>query len=161
MSLEVLTEECITQRDSLNALHVQIIQQIRIKIEKDWHIHRLARIQPLLLEAETLDLAEIRRTLRGRHTVCRHANDVGVARVGGSVERQRRLAGEDADFALLGGELPGEDVGCGGVEGDSDTFGILDGDEALGDVVVVGTGAAVGADGLTSPTGGLTDLMRG
>lgn len=160
MSFRVLTKEGITQRDSLNALHVQIIQQIGIEIEEDGHVHRLARIQPLLLKAETLDLAEIRRTLRRRHAVRRHANDVAVAVVGRRVKGQRRLAGEHADLALLGGELPGEDVGGGGVEGDSDTFGVLDGDDALGDVFVVGSGAAVGADGLASPAGGLTNLMR-
>lgn len=125
-----LTEECITQRHGLDTLHVQIIQQIRVQVKEHRHIHRLAGIQSLLLETETLNLAKVWCTLGRRYTVCCHANDVGVALVGGRVEGQCRLAGENADFALLRNKLPGENVGYGGIEGDSDTLGIFDGDEA-------------------------------
>lgn len=100
-------EKRITQRHRLNPLHIDIRDKLRINIKKHGHIHRLARIQPLLLEAKALDLAEIRRHLAGRHRVRGHADDVLVGLVGRRVEGQRGFAGQDADFALLGHEFPG------------------------------------------------------
>lgn len=80
--------------------------------------------------------------------------------VGGRVKGEGRLAGEDADLALLRGELPGEYVGDGGVEGDADALGRGDGDDAGGNVQLAAAGAAVGADGGAAPAGLLADLHR-
>ena len=60
-----LTEKSIIQSNSINALHIRIPQKFRINVEEHGHIHRLAFIQSLLLETETLYLAEVRRYLRG------------------------------------------------------------------------------------------------
>lgn len=153
-----LTEECITQRHRLHALHVQVVEQVRIQVEKDGHVDRLPRVEALLLEAEALDLAEVGRALRRGDAVGGDADDVLVAPVGGRVEGQGRLAGEHADLALLGHKLPGQHVGHGGVEGHLDALGVLDGDQAARDVGVVGSGAAVGSYGLATPAGGLANL---
>lgn len=105
-----LTKERIAQRHLLNAPHVRIIDKVRVDVEEHRHIHRLARIQPLLLKAEALDLAEIRRNLARRHAVCRYPDDILVALVRRRVERQRRLAWEHLDLALLRREFPREYV---------------------------------------------------
>lgn len=87
------TEEGIVQRNSLDTLHVRVPTELRIDVEEHGHVDRLAFIEPLLLEAETLDLAEIRCDLRWRHAVRRHPDYVlGRRLVRRSVERQRRLA---------------------------------------------------------------------
>lgn len=106
-----LTEERITQCHCLNTLHVHVVEQIRIQVEEYRHIHGLSRIETLLFETEALDLAEIRRTLRGRHTVGGHSNDILVALVGRLVECERSLARKNTDFALLRDKLPGENIG--------------------------------------------------
>jgi hypothetical protein len=105
-----LTEERITQRQLLDASHIRIIHEIRIDIEEHRHVYRLPRIQPLLLEAEALDLAEVRRYLARRHAVRRHPDDVLVAFIRRCIERQRRLAGEHPHLALLRHELPRQHV---------------------------------------------------
>jgi hypothetical protein len=123
MSRNSLTEEGIIECHSLNSPHVQIIEQIRVQVEEDGHVDRLTGIESLLLEAEALNLAKVRRTLCRGDAVRGHADDVLVAIVGRLVEGQGCLAGEDVYLALLGDELPGQDVGDGGVEGDLDAFG--------------------------------------
>lgn len=154
-------EKRITQRHRLNPLHINIRHKLRINIEEHWHIDRLTRIQPLLLEAETLDLAEIRGHLTRGDRVRGDADDVFVGLVGGRVEGERGLARQDAHFALLGYELPRQDVRDGAVEGDADAWVVLDGLEALG---WVDTGVAAvrgGFDGLPAPAGLLADLGSG
>ena len=151
-----LTEERVVERHRLDLPHVEVIQHIRVEVEEHGHIDRLAGPQPLLLEAEALDLAKVRRHLRGRDAVRGHADDVLVARVGGRVEGQCRLAGEHADLALLRRELPGKHVRDGRVEGYAEARGGGDGVEAGGDVGV-GLGG-VDADGLAAPADLLADL---
>jgi len=85
-------EERITQSDLLNALHIRIIDEIRIDIKEHWHVNCLPSIQSLLLETETLDLAEIWRHLRRRNAICRHPNDIVFSLVCSCVERQCRLS---------------------------------------------------------------------
>lgn len=81
-----------------------------------------------------------------------------IAIVGRLVEREGSLAGVDADLSLLGNELPGENIGYGGVELDLDAVGGRNGDEALGDVGVgVGVGT-VSANGLATPACCCADL---
>ena len=126
------TEKRIRKRDGVNLRHGRIIHKFRIDEKKHRHIHRLPRIQPLLLEAKTLYLAEIRRHLRGRDAVRSYADDVFAAFVCGGVERQSGFARQDPDFALLRGEFPGEDVGDGAVKGDAQAAGVSDGGKALG-----------------------------
>lgn len=119
-SYDQLTEESIIQRNSINPPHTRIPQKLRINIKENRHIHRLPLIQPLLLKAKTLYLAKIRRHLRRRHTIRRDADNILLfTLVRGSIEGERGLAGEDADLALLRGELPGQDVGGGAGEGDA------------------------------------------
>lgn len=120
---EGLTEEGVVERHCLNTFHVHIIQQIRIKVEEHRHVHCLACIQPLFLEAETLNLAEIRCTLCRRDAVRSYPYNILVAIVGCLVEGQGGLAWEDADLTLLGSEFPRKNIGDGSVECDFDSVG--------------------------------------
>lgn len=152
-------EKRITQRHRLNTLHVDIRHKLWVNVEKHRHIDCLARVQPLLLKAETLDLAEVRRHLARRDRVGCDADNVLVGLVRRRVEGECCLAGQDAHFALLGHKLPRQHVGDGAVECDADAGMVLNGLEALGGVGV-GVAAAVcgGFDGLASPAGLLTYL---
>lgn len=154
------TEERIAQCHRLDTLHVHIVEQIRIQVEENRHVHSLACIETLLFKAETLDLAEVRRTLRGRHTVCSHSNDVLVTLVGRLVECQRGLARKDTDFSLLRDKLPGQDVGDRSAEGDLDSLGVFDGNESACEITIIRAGTTMGTYGLTSPASGLADLYR-
>ena len=151
-------EKRITQRYSLDTLHVNIIHKVRVNVKENRHVDRLARVQPLLLKAKALNLAEIGRHLPRRDRVCGHSDNILIGLVGRGVESQRGFAGEHAHFALLGNELPGQDVRDRAVEGDADARMVLDGLEALGGVA--GSVAAVpgGFDGLTTPSCLLADL---
>lgn len=153
-----LTEERIAQCQLLDPPHIRIIHKVRIDVEEHRHVHGLPGIQPLLLEAEALDLAEVGRDLARGDAVGRDADDVLVAVVRGRVEGQRGLAGEHLDLALLGRELPGEHVGHGAVEGDADAFGGGDGLQARGGIAAIRAAVAGCSDGLTSPAGGCADL---
>jgi hypothetical protein len=110
-------EEGITQRHRLNALHIRIHDKLRVNVKEHGHIDRLSCIQPLLLEAETLYLAEIRRDLARRDGVCGDTDDVFGRLVCGGVKGEGSFAGEHADLALLGDELPRKYIGDGAVEG--------------------------------------------
>lgn len=113
------TKERVVQSDGVNPLHIRVLQKLRVDVEEDGHVDRLALVQPLLFETETLYLAKVRRDLRRCHTVCCHADDVLLlALVGGSVERQSGLAGQHSYFSLLGREFPGQDVRGRACEGD-------------------------------------------
>lgn len=113
----------------------------------------------MFLEAEALDLAEVRGTLPRCHTVGSHSNDVLVARVGSLVKGQRCLAREDADFALLGNKLPGENVGDGGVECNFDSRGVFDGNDSTRKVAfIAGAGTTVSTYRLTAPAGSCANL---
>jgi hypothetical protein len=151
-------EKRVTQRHSLNPLHINIVHKVRVNIEENWHIDRLARIQPLLLKAKTLNLAEIRRHLPRRDRVCGHSDDILIGLVGRSVEGERCFAREHAHFALLGNELPGQDIRDRAVEGDANARVVFDRLEALGGVA--GSVAAMpgGFDGLAAPSCLLADL---
>jgi hypothetical protein len=100
-------EERIAQSDSLNALHTRILCELRIDVEEDRHVHCLSSIQPLFLEAETLDLAKVWSDLSWCDRVGGHANNVFWRFIGRGVESEGSLAGKDSDFALLGDEFPG------------------------------------------------------
>ena len=69
------------------------------------------------------------------------------------VERQRRFAGEDADFPLLLGlELPGQDVGGGACESDAEAARGGDWGQFGGDVFFrVWRGVSGGFYGLSAP----------
>lgn len=130
-------EEGVTQCHSLYALHVHIIEQIRVQVEENGHVHSLARIETLLLEAETLDLTEVRRTLGRCHTVGSNSDDVLVTFVGGLVESQCGLTGENSHFSLLRDELPGQDIGDRGTESDFDSLGVSNGDDSACEIAFV------------------------
>lgn len=153
------TEEGIRQGDGINLRHGWIIHKIRINEEKNRHINRLASIQSLLLETKTLYLAEVRRNLGGRDTICCHADDVFVALVCRSVKCQRGLAGENANFPLLRSELPRHHVRDGAIECYSQTPGRSYGLETGG--WVFGGRMDASFDGLTAPAGLLADLWPG
>lgn len=105
--IQYLTEKCIGQRNSINALHGRVLRKIGVDKEENRHIHRLPSVELLLLETETLNLAEVRRYLTRSHTVGRNAYDVRGALVGRRVECKRSLSGKNTDLSLLRGELPG------------------------------------------------------
>lgn len=149
-------EERVAQRDCINPPHTRILGKLGINEEEHRHIDRLALIQLLLLEAETLDLAKVRRDLGGCDAVCGDANDICLALVGGGKEGECGLAGEDADFALLRDEAPGEDVGDAAVEGDAEATVVFERFEAHGGIGF-GTSGVVGFDGLAGPAGLLAD----
>lgn len=151
-------EKRVTQRHSLNPLHIRIGNELRVDVKENRHIHRLPRIQPLLFEAKTLDLAEIRGNLAGRNRVRRHADDVLGRLVRRRVESQCRFAGEDADFALLRHKFPREHVGDGAVEGYADAGVVGYWFEALGGVDAGIAAVRGGLDGLAAPASLLTDL---
>jgi hypothetical protein len=155
--LVLLTEESVIQRDGLDPLHVEVVQQVWIEVKEDGHVDCLARVQSLFLEAEALNLAKVRRALRRRDTVGRYADDVLVAVVGGLVKSECGLARQNPYFALLRDKLPRQRVGYRGVERDFDAFGISDGYDSTRNIAV-GIVRAVGADRLTSPSCGLADL---
>jgi hypothetical protein len=85
-------EKRITQRHCLDPLHIRVHDKLGINVKEHRHIHRLARIQTLLLEAKALDLAKVRRNLARCDTVCRNANDIFAGLVGRGVESQCRFA---------------------------------------------------------------------
>lgn len=151
-------EKRVTQRHSLNPLHVDIVHKVGINIEENRHVDRLAGVQPLLLEAKALNLAEIRRHLPRCDRVRSHSDNILVRLVGRGVESERGFAREHAHFALLGDELPGQNVRDRAVEGDADARVVFDRLEALGGVA--GSVAAMpgGFDGLTAPSCLLADL---
>lgn len=60
-------EERITQGNRLYTLHVRIRHKLRINVKEHRHIHRLARIQPLLLKAKALNLTKVRCNLAWRY----------------------------------------------------------------------------------------------
>ena len=155
------SEECITQHQGLNAPHLWICRKLRIHVEEDGHVYAFSSFQPLLLEAEALDLGEVGRHLARRHGVCGDTNDVFGAVVRGRVEGQGGLAGQDAHFALLRREAPGESRRYRAVEGDTKAFGGFDGGE-VGGGVEGGAARPVGwgADGLATPAGCLADLWN-
>lgn len=53
---ERLTEERIVERNRVDVAHVRIAQKVRINVEEDGHVDRLAGIQPLLFKAKALNL---------------------------------------------------------------------------------------------------------
>jgi len=153
-----LTEKRVIQRNRLDSLHIRIRDKLGINVEEHRHIDRLASIQPLLLEAETLNLAEIRRHLRRRHAVRRNPYDIFCrALVRRSVERQRRLAGQHSHFALLWRELPRQDIGGRAGEGDSESWDAGLGCSAGDDVLCVAGALVVDVDRLATPAGLLAD----
>lgn len=85
-------EKRITQRHCLDPFHIWIHDKFRINVEEHGHVHRLACIQTLLLEAEALDLAEVRRHLARRDAVRRNTNDIFARLVGRGVKSERRFA---------------------------------------------------------------------
>ena len=109
-------------------------------------------------EAEALNLAEIRGHLSWRDGVRRNSDDVFFGLVGGCVEGEGRLAGKNADFALLRHKLPREDVRYGSVECDANSRMVLHGLEALCGVGVRVSAVGGRFDRLASPTGRLADL---
>lgn len=125
-------EESIAQRNSINAPHVRILDEIWIDEEENRHVHRLARVQPLLLKTETLNLAKVWRHLRRCDRICRHSYDIGLGLVGRSVESERCLARKDADLSLLGSEFPGKNIRDAAIKGDSEATVVLDRAQAFG-----------------------------
>lgn len=141
----------IAQRNLLNPPHIWVIRKIRIDIKEHRHIHRLPSIQPLLLEAKTLNLREILRHLSRRHAIRRHPNDILIRLICRGIERQCSLTRQDFHLALLRREFPGQDVGYGAVESYADAFGIRDGLEALRGVITFRPAVAGGFYGLAAP----------
>ena len=65
-------EEGVTEDDVAHARGVRVRHKVGIDVKENRHVHLLARLQSLLLEAETLNLVEMDPgTLRG-HVVRRY-----------------------------------------------------------------------------------------
>lgn len=153
---EKRTEKCIGKCNRIDLLHGRIIHKFGINEEEHRHIDRLPRIQPLLLKAEALDLAEVGRDLSRRDAVRRHSNDVLVALVRGREKSQRSLAGQNAHFSLLRNEFPGQHVRDRAVEGDAQAAGGRHGLQARRRIVRC---VDRGFDRLASPAGLLANLF--
>lgn len=80
------TEKSVRQSNRINPPHIRVRRKIWVDKEENWHIYRFAGIELLLLETETLDLAEIRRHLTRRDAVCCDSDNIRGAFVRGSVE---------------------------------------------------------------------------
>ena len=151
-------EKGIAQRHRLNPLRGDIIGKLRVNVEEYRHIHRLARVQSLLFKAKALDLGEVRRHLSRRHTVRSHPNNVLLRGIGRCIESQRGLAGQDTHFALIGNELPWEDVRSGAIKCYTNARVVFNGTETFGRIAgVVAVGC--GFDGLAAPASGLANLL--
>ena len=55
----VRAEECVRECHRVALAHSAILEVIGVDVEKDGHVDRLTRQQPLLVEAETLNSSEI------------------------------------------------------------------------------------------------------
>mmetsp|Transcript_27299 Transcript_27299/g.59629 ORF Transcript_27299/g.59629 Transcript_27299/m.59629 type:complete len:205 (+) Transcript_27299:229-843(+) len=111
-------EERIRKSQSVHPLHLGVKCKLRVHVEEDRHVHLLARLQALLLEAEALDLVEVGPRLHGGDVVGAHAGDGGVAQVLCAEEGQHRLPRHAPHLALAGAELPLHAVAHVRVEGD-------------------------------------------
>src|SRR5690606_39040951 len=101
-------KERVGQGDRRHVVEVAVVGYLRIDEEADRHVDALARLEPLLGEAEALDLVEIgagldRRDVEGRGARDRHSRAIPRA-----VEDQLLLAQPDLDLALLRLERPGQ-----------------------------------------------------
>jgi len=152
------TKEGVRQGHSLDALHVQIVHHVRVQVEEDGHIHRLASVQALLFKTEALNLAEIWRHLCRCHTVCGHADDILVALVGRCIESQSRLSRKHPDFSLLGNELPWKGVRYRGVKRDADALGARNGLQSAREITVAAAAVAGGSHWLATPASCLAYL---
>lgn len=103
-------EKSVVQRYRPDILRVNIVNELRINIEENWHIDSLASIQPLFLKAEALDLAEVSSDLSWRDRICRHSDNVFRRFVRCSVERKSRLARQHPNLSLLWDKFPREYV---------------------------------------------------
>ena len=52
-------EESVREGDMADILHLRIIQEGRVDVKKDGHVHFFLRLETLLLKAKTLNLVEI------------------------------------------------------------------------------------------------------
>lgn len=105
-------KEGVGEGDGVHPCHSRIVVEFRVDVEEDGHVDLLARVQPLLLEAEALrkdrswrrtfwnveisaeahlDLVEVLPGVKGHHVVGGDADDGFVGGVFGSVEGERRL----------------------------------------------------------------------
>lgn len=99
-------EEGVGQSDGVHSGHPRVGVELGVDVEEDGHVDLLVRVQPLLLEAETLYLVEVLSGLEGDHVVGGDADDRFVRGVFRSIKGQRRLSRNDIDLALLGSEVP-------------------------------------------------------
>lgn len=96
----------VAQGDEIDVPHPGVVADVRVDEEEDGHVHRLSRIQFLLVKAKTLDLGEVRGgNVRG-DVVGGDADNVLVAEVGGGVKGEGSLPREDGHLALLRREFP-------------------------------------------------------
>src|SRR6516162_1481844 len=99
-------EERVGQRDRPDIARFRIARQRRVDEENDGHIDLLMRVEPLLLEAEALDLVEIDAGRLGRHHERRMPDDRLIGEVLGREEHELLLAEMNPDLALGRLEAP-------------------------------------------------------
>lgn len=67
--------EMICERDRLFLREIRVVVDRRIQVEQYWQFKRLTRIEELILEAEALDLVEVKSALLGEDLIDSDACD--------------------------------------------------------------------------------------
>lgn len=86
------TEESIRQRDGIYFGHRRIVDKVWVDEEENWHIYGLPSVEPLLFEAEALNLAEIWSYLSWSNTIGSNPNDVLSTSVRRCIKREGCLS---------------------------------------------------------------------
>src|ERR1019366_7372297 len=102
------SEERIRQRDRLNVAGIRIRADRRIDPETQWEIHRLPRLQGLLVEAEAGCLVEVLRGLFRRDVIESDSGDGRPRFVVRGIGSEVVLAQWHGDLDLIGREGPGQ-----------------------------------------------------
>src|SRR5258707_12168519 len=99
-------EERVGERDRVEILHFRIARQRRIDKENKRHVDFLMTVEPLLIEAKTLDLIEIDAARRRRHIERRTPGNRLVAEILSGEEYALLLSEVDLHLALDRFESP-------------------------------------------------------
>src|SRR5258708_29494156 len=99
-------EERVGERDRVEIPHFRIVCQLRIDKENKRHVDFLMAVEPLLIEAKTLDLVEIDAARLRRHIERRASGDRLIAEILGGEEYELLLPKVDPHLALHRFESP-------------------------------------------------------
>src|SRR5258708_20035669 len=99
-------EERVGERDRVEIPHFRIVCQLRIDKENKRHVDFLMAVEPLLIEAKTLDLVEIDAARLRRHIERRASGNRLIAEILGGEEHELLLPEVDLHLALHRFESP-------------------------------------------------------